>query len=179
MIYLIIALVLVVLLAGVLAWRLYVAVRALGLSRARCRALQRERDQRRNLQTILDNRSAEVRKLRERLRALEAEAEAMRQEASELNLNLFHESSLRILREKEEGSRRMKQDLLEKQLDDAGRQLRRLRAENARLNGVIADLNEAMAAPPAAPKPRRAARRGREGLPNQVTLEDLMGESGE
>lgn len=158
--------------AGLLGWRLYRAVRALGMAEARGRALQRERAQRENLQTMLDSRNAEARRLRGRVKRLEADMEAMAQQASQMNLNLFHESSLRILREKEEGARRMKLDLMERQLDEASanlkqsrEEIRRLTEENAELRAEIDRLT--------APQPRRAVRK-REGLPNQVTLEDII-----
>ena len=193
MIYLIIALAVVSAGACVLGWRLYCVAKALGNSEARCRSLQKERAQRENLQMILDSRTAENRRLKGRLHKLEDDMEAMEQQTSELNLNLFHESGLRILREKEEGARRMKMDLMERQLDQANDRLKQERREareaNARLNQVIEEQRqtiedqkrtieeqrksiEELSAP--APVSRRAARR-REGLPNQVTLDDLLG----
>ena len=192
MIYLIIALAVVSAGACFLGWRLYGASKALGAAEARCKALQSERAQRENLQMILDSRTAENRRLKGRLRKLEDDMEAMEQEASQLNLNLFHESSLRILREKEEGARRMKMDLMERQLDQANDRLKRAqrqaREDSERLNQVIdgqrqriEELQETidqqqktidqLSAP--APVSRRTARR-REGLPNQVTLDDLL-----
>ena len=176
MIYLIIALAVVSAGACVLGWRLYRAARALGAAEARCRMLQKERAQRENLQMILDSRSAENRRLRGRVKKLEGEMANMEQQASELNLNLFHESGLRILREKEEGARRIKLDLLERQLDEANQKLRQERQEArenaARLNQVIDDQRETIERL-SAPQPRRAARR-RDSLPNQVTLDDLL-----
>ena len=185
MIYLMIALAVALVGAGFLGWRLYRAAKALSAAEDRCRLLQKERAQRENLQMILDSRTAENRRLKGRLRRLEEDMDAMEQEASELNLNLFHESGLRILREKEEGARRMKLDLMERQLDEANAKLkqeRQLSQENAaRLNEIISEqkqtideLNQTIEqfnAP--TPQPRRAARR-REGLPNQVTLDDLL-----
>ena len=192
MIYLIIALAAVLAGAGFLGWRLYSASKALAASEARCKALQKERAQRENLQMILDSRTAENRRLKGRLHKLEDDMEAMEQEASQLNLNLSHESGLRILREKEEGARRMKMDLMERQLDQANERLkqqqRQAREANERLNQVIDEQRqrieqqqktieeqqntiEQLSAP--APMSRRAARR-REGLPNQVTLDDLL-----
>ena len=173
MIYLIIALAAALAGAGLLGWRLYRATRALHDAEAKCRALQRERGQRENLQTMLDNRNAEARRLRSRVKKLEAEKEAMEQQASELNLNLFHESGLRILLEKEDGARRMKIDLMERQLDDANRQLRQARDDIARLNASVADQQQTIDRL-SAPQPRRSARRGRENLPNQVTIDEII-----
>lgn len=192
MIYLSIALALMAALAGWLGWRLWRTSQALHQEEARCKGLQKERALRENLQNMLDSRNAEARRLRGQLHALQDEVEAERQENSDLNLSLFHESSLRILREKEEGSRRMKMDLMEKQLDEANAKLRQTRQEArenaARLNEVINEqrdkldqLNALVADQQAqidqytSPPVRRAGRRSREGLPNQVTLNDVMG----
>lgn len=183
MIYLIIALAVVAAGAGYLGWRLFHTSKALGLVEARCRSLQKERAQRENLQMILDSRNAENRRLRSRLRRLETDMSSMAQQTSELNLNLFHESSLRILREKEEGATRMKIDLMEKQLDELNRKLRlerqQARDNAARLNQVIEEQQQTIEEQRqsieklTAPQPRRAVRR-RDSLPNQITLDEVL-----
>lgn len=143
MVYMIIALCLAVAGAGYLGWRLYLATRALRRSERQVQELQQDRAIRQNLQHMLDGRNAEVKRLRARLRKREDELDALEKQTSELNLNLFHESGLRILREKEEGARRMKLELMEKQLDDLRAQLRAQRmdaeADVTRLTGIIVD----------------------------------------
>ena len=172
MIYLIIALVLAVAAAGVLGWRLYMTAQALKAA---------ERD----LENILEKRSAEVKRLRGRLRQQEAELDDLERQISDMNINLFHESGLRILREKEEGARRMKMDLMEKQLDDANRKLREQKAaaqaDEARMTAIIAEQQQtierlnAKVTKLSGPQSRRA-RKAQDGLPNQMTLSDLIGE---
>ena len=200
MIYLIIALALVSAVTVWLGFLLWRAQKALKNAEGRCKSLQNERALRENLQNMLDSRNAEARRLRSRMHRLEDSMQAMEQQTSELNLNLFHESGLRILREKEDGARRMKMDLMEHQLDEANDKLKAARREARehsarlnevideqrekidRLNEVIAGLNATIAEQQAqlealnTPLPRRSGRRSRESLPNQVTIQDLMEE---
>ena len=179
MIYLIIALAIASAGAGFLGWRLYLALKALRDAEGRCRALQRERALRENLQTMLDSRNAEARRLRSRVRRLESDMADMEQQTSELNLNLFHESGLRILHEKEEGARRMKLDLMEKQLDELTEKLKQERQASREAREQVETL-QALAAEQQqtierlSAHPRRSAKNTREGLPNQITLEDLF-----
>lgn len=177
MLYLIIALVLAAAGAGFLGWRFYGANQALRRARAQCREMEQDRAIRQNLQHLLDGRIAENRKLKSRLRKTEDELRQMEQQAQDLNLNLFHESGMRILKEKEEGARRMKLDLLEKQLDEANEKLRRQAEESreteAMLRQIIADKDAEIDRLTQA-QTRRASRRRAEGLPNQVTISDLM-----
>lgn len=177
MIYIIIALVLIAAAAGYLGWRLYVTARALKRAEAECREMEKDRAIRQNLQHLLDGRIAENRKLKSRLRRTEDALHDMEQQANSLNLNLFHESGLRILKEKEEGARRMKLDLLERQLDEANRKLRQqaeeYRASEEMLQQIISEKQKEIDKLTAA-QARRAIRRRAEGLPNQVTLNDLM-----
>ena len=181
LLYLIIALVLALGAAGYLGWRLYATAQALRQARAHCREMEQDRAIRQNLQQLLDSRIAENRKLKSRLRRTEDSLHEMEQQAHDLNLNLFHESGLRILKEKEEGARRMKLDLLERQLDEANRKLREQaesqRAGEAMLQQIIADKQEEIDRLNAA-QLRRGNRRRAEGLPNQVTLSDLLGDGG-
>lgn len=177
LLYLIIALVLALALAGYLGWRLYRTVQALERSERERRGMEQDRAIRQNLQHLLDGRIAENRKLKSRLRKTEDALREVEQQASSLNLNLFHESGLRILKEKEEGARRMKLDLLERQLDEANRKLREqageYRASEAMLQQIIAEKQDEIERLSAA-QSRRGSRRRAEGLPNQVTLSDLL-----
>lgn len=177
MLYLIIVLALVTAAAGYLGWRLYRASHALKRAEAECREMEQDRAIRQNLQYLLDGRIAENRKLKARLRKTEDALREMEQQAHDLNLNLFHESGLRILKEKEEGARRMKLDLLERQLDEANRKLRQqadeYRASEAMLQQIISEKQEELDKLNAA-QSRRGSRRRSEGLPNQVTLGDLL-----
>lgn len=179
LIYMAIALVLVAALAGYLGWRLYATAMALKRMTLSCRGMEQDRAIRQNLQQVLDGRIAENRKLKARLRKTEEALHEAQQQVHDLNLNLFHESGLRILKEKEEGARRMKLDLMERQLDEADLRLKRQaeeqRASEEMLQQIIAEkqaeidrLNAAML--------KRATRRRTDSLPNQVTLNDLIGE---
>ena len=179
LLYLIIALVLAAGAAGYLGWRLYATAQRLKGSEAARREMEQDRAIRQNLQHLLDGRIAENRRLKARLRQTEDDLRAVEQQAHDLNLNLFHESGLRILKEKEEGARRMKLDLLERQLDEANHRLRRqaeeYRASEAMLQQIISEKQDEIDRLTAA-QSRRGSRRRAEGLPNQVTLSDLLGE---
>ncbi len=180
----IIALAVLAIASGVLGWQLYVSSRALKRVRRECEGLKQDRVIRQNLQQMLDGRNAEIRKLRARLRNREEALADLEQQTSELNLNLFHESGLRILREKEESARRMKLELTERQLDEANRKLRQqkeeARADEVRMTAIIAEQQEriekltAQTEKTAAAQPRRS-RKNPGGLPNQMTLEDVLG----
>ena len=143
LVYLVIALLLAIAAAGTLWWRLQKAWQLL-------EAVLREREEykrdgviRKNLEKILRNRGAEIRRLRGRVRQLEEELAALDRQASDLNLSLFHESGLRILHEKEEGANRMKLESMEKQLDEVNEALKRQRAdadaERERMAAIIAE----------------------------------------
>lgn len=177
LLYIIIALVAAVGAAGYMAWRFYGTAQALKQSEDQRREMEQDRAIRQNLQHLLDSRIAENRRLKARLRKTEEDLHEMERQAHDLNLNLFHESGLRILKEKEEGARRMKLDLLEKQLDEANRRLRRqaeeYRASEEMLQQIIAEKQEEIDRLAAA-QSRRGSRRRAEGLPNQVTITDLL-----
>lgn len=185
LIYLSIALVLALAGVGVLGWRLIMTVQALKAAERDREELQQDRAIRENLENILEKRNAEVKRLRGRLRQQEAELDDLEQQVSDMNINLFHESGLRILREKEEGARRMKMDLMEKQLDEANRKLReqkaQAQADEARMTAIIAEQQQTIEKLNAklnklsGPNSRRA-RKAQDGLPNQMTLNDLIGE---
>jgi chromosome segregation ATPase len=187
------ALVLALLAAGFLGWRLWDATKLLRRLERERHAWQQDKVIRQNLQQMIDGRNAEVKRLRSRLKKSEAALADMEKQASELHLNLFHESGLRILREKEEGARRMKLALMEKQLDEANRKLkaqkdeasRRLKeqkaealADEARLSGIIAQ-QQAEIEKLTASQARRAPRRAHTDLPNQMTLSDLLDDAGD
>lgn len=177
MLYMIIALVLAVAAAGYLGWRLYGTTQTLRRSEEQRREMEQDRAIRQNLQHLLDSRISENRKLRSRLRRTEDALHDMEQQAHDLNLNLFHESGLRILKEKEEGARRMKLDLLERQVDETNKKLRRqaeeYRASEEMLQQIIREKQDEIDRLTAA-QSRRGNRRRAEGLPNQVTLTDLF-----
>lgn len=184
LIYIIIALALMTAAAGVLGWQLWRALGALKRSERECQGLQRDRAIRQNLQHMLNSRNAEIKRLRSRLRLREDELAELEKQTSELNLSLFHENGMRILREKEDGARRMKMELMERQLDSANRQIKQLKADaqanEVRLSGIIAEqqarIDKLNARLEKANVPaRRAARRAAQELPDQVTLDDLLG----
>ena len=176
------ALVLALAAAGFLGWKLYRAHKALRRAERERQDWQQDRAIRQNLQQMIDGRNAEIKRLRRRLRSQEDALQDLEKQASELHLNLFHESGLRILREKEEGARRMKVELMEKQLDALNQKLKAQKAEaladETRLSGIIAE-QQARIEKLTAPQPRRAARRQAADLPNQMTLEDLLGDGRE
>lgn len=185
MIYLIVALALMTAAAGILAWRLLRTREALRESRSTCESYKDDHAIRENLENMLDARNAENKKLRARLRKREEALEALEKEASDLNLNLFHENSMRILREKEESARRMKLELMEKQLDEANQNLRRTKAqaqaEEARMMGIIKEQQETIDRLNAridrlsGPHSRRNLRKAQNELPDQLTFTDLLG----
>lgn len=178
MIYMIICLLLLAGLAGWLGWRLYEARRALARSGAEYRELEQDHAIRQNLQRILDARDGEIRRLKQRLRQYEEQARALEDQTSQLNLTLFHESGLRILAEKEDGAKRMKLALLERQLDEANASLRQARAAAAdreRALQEIVDQQNRQLDRQAADRGRRARRARQEAELDQVTINDLLG----
>ena len=113
--------------------------------------------------------------------AYEADVQEMQSRASDLNMDLFRESGLRILAEKEDGAKRLKMEQLEKQLEEARGALRE-RDERART--AEAALKAELAAKQAeierirAAHARRAARRAQleNGMLGQVTLDEILGD---
>ena len=181
LVYLIIALVLAIALVGWLAWRLFSVRQALTRAEQERRDMQKDRAIRQNLQRILNTRDSEIRRLRERLRQYEADAHELESRASELNLNLFRESGLRILAEKEDGAKRLKMEQLEQQTTELRRKLRQQQDEAAetvrRMQDLITSQEKEIA------RLRQAnARRIRKSaatdplIANQVTLDDLLGQ---
>ena len=127
------AIIVAVLLAGLCAWLVWRCAglrQALEKANARVRQLREDRAIRQNLQHVLENREAEIRRLRARVTAFESEYQEMESRASDLNMHLFQESGRRILAEKEDGVKRMKMEQLEQQLADAREKLRRQQDES-------------------------------------------------
>ena len=128
-IYLILGLVMLLAGGGAAAWFAY-QNRELRDSLAQAKAedhseeLRREQAIRRNLQRICDRRSQEVQRQKGKLREYEATIQDLENQITQLNVTLFQESGRRILAEKDEGARRMKQELADKQLSDAKARLR-------------------------------------------------------
>ena len=91
--------------------------------------LRREQAIRRNLQRICDRRSQEVQRQKGAIREYEATIQDLENQITQLNVTLFQESGRRILAEKDEGARRMQQELADKQLSDAKAKLRAREAE--------------------------------------------------
>ena len=183
MVYAIIGLVALALAAGWLWWRNRALRESLARAQERCRGLQKDRAIRQNLQHVLDGREAEIRRLRERVAAYEADVQEMQSRASDLNMDLFRESGLRILAEKEDGAKRLKMEQLEKQLEEARKALRerdaRARAAEEALKAEIAEKQAEIERIRAA-HARRAARRAQleSGMLGQVTLDDVLGGDG-
>ena len=178
MVYLIVALVLVAALAGYLGWRLSGARRALRQAEAECRDMEKDRAIRQNLQRILKTRDGEIRRLRARVQEFEENAQALEDRASELNLNLFRESGLRILAEKEDGAKRIKVDLLERQLEEAKQKLNDQKAASKAREDELLEIiqrQQQRIEKLAADRGRRARRTPAEGLPDQVTMDDILG----
>ena len=185
MVYAIIGLVLAALAAGWLWWRNRALRGELDRARARCRALQKDRAIRQNLQHVLEGREAEIKRLRAKVADYEADVQEMETRTTDLNMDLFRESGLRILAEKEDGARRLKMEQLEKDLESARQALRTSEAEaRAREEKLKAEIDDKQAEIERirAAHARRAARRAQleNGLLDQVTLDDILGEkSGE
>lgn len=177
MIYLIIALCLAVGAAGMLGWQLHRMSKSLKKSERQCQELQQDRVIRQNLQHMLNGRNAEVKRLRARLRRREEDLDELEKQISDLNLNLFNESGLRILSDKEKSAWRMKLELMEKQLDESNLKLKQQKldaeADVARLTGIIVD-QQARIDRLNASAARRAARKRQESLPEQMTFTDLL-----
>lgn len=181
MVYAIIALALAVMAAAWLWWRNRALRGELARVQARCRTMQKDRAIRQNLQHVLDGREAEIRRLREKVAAYEADVQEMETRTSDLNMDLFRESGLRILAEKEDGARRLKMEQLEKELDGARKALRASEAEarareeklRAEIDGKQAEIERIRAA-----HARRAARRAQleNEMMDQITLEDILGD---
>ena len=179
---LVVLIILAVLLA---AYGIWITSRYMGLVRLRKdlekagQELERQRMLKQNLERICGKRGAEIR----RLRAVNAQQSAALQEleekTSELNVTMFRESGLRILAEKEEGARRMKMELLEKQLADVRRALKEQEAQSRgaeeMYQAIIAEKDQQITKLQAAHAKRAKARARAEGIPDQISMDDLLG----
>ena len=139
--------------------------------------LRREQAIRRNLQRICDRRSAEVQKLRGEIKECEGKIQDLENQITQLNVNLFQESGRRILAEKDEGARRMRQELADKQLTEAQRRLRQ-QEEDARrreeeLQGTI-DRLQAEADRLRARRARHSTRSAAVPPEDQITMDELL-----
>ena len=185
MIFLIIAAILLTIYAGWITWK-YMDMRG-KLRRIRDHErelegdLEKQRAIRQNLQRICDGRGAELRRLRAQQAEHVAAIRELEAKASELNVSLFRESGLRTLAEKEDSAKRMRVDLLEKQLEEAQRKLKEhdaqaLNAEKLYQN-IIAE-REAELAKLQTSRDRRAARRARANAGmDQISLDDLLSDA--
>ena len=195
MIFMIIGLVLLAAAVAGLAWQNYRLRDRLAQSDARCRAMQRDRDIRRNLQHICNARAEEIRRLRESLEIRKADYAALEDELEELKVSLFNETGRRIVAEKEDGARNLKMDTMERELNAARQKLRerdvQARAEQEELRETIrvqarelerlqnlqnqgAQAQNAPLAPSASANSRRVRRAKAEVALDQVTLDDIL-----
>jgi len=144
--------------------------------------LERQRMLKQNLERICDKRGVELRRLRAANARQSAAMQALEEKASELNVSMFRESGLRILAEKEESARRMKLELLEKQLAEARRMLRdqeaQARGTEEMYQAIIAERDQQISKLQAAHARRAKARAKSEGIPDQISLDDLLATTG-
>ena len=137
--------------------------------------LKREQAIRRNLQRICDRRGAELNRVRNTIRGYEADIKELEGQLSQLNVQLFQESGRRILAEKDEGARRIKLDLADRQLAEAEQKLREARAVEAELREALAAKDMEIEKLKAA-RTRRPPRRPADPLEDgQITVDDLLG----
>lgn len=137
--------------------------------------LKREQAIRRNLQRICDRRGAELNRVRGTIAGYEADIKDLEGQLSQLNVQLFQESGRRILAEKDEGARRIKLDLADRQLAEAEQKLRAARAVEAELREALAQRDAEIEKLKAA-KARRAPRKQSDPLESgQITVEELLG----
>ena len=179
MLYAIIALVALVILAAWLVWRCRTLHVSLTKTQAHLQQMQKERARRQNLQQVLDRREAEIRRLRQRMDAYESDFQEMENRTSDLNMELFRESGLRILAEKEEGANRLKLEQLEKQVSDARKKLKQQQEEAAETIRQMQDLINSQEKEIARLRQANARRIKKSPadsmLENQITLDDVLG----
>ena len=166
------------------AYGVWITIRHIKLAGLRkrleaCEAeLDRQRMLKQNLERICDKRGIELRRLRAANARQSAEMQELEEKASELNVSMFRESGLRILAEKEESARRMKLELLEKQLAEARRMLKEQEAQTRgaeeMYQAIIAERDQQIAKLQAAHARRAKARAKSEGIPDQISLDDLL-----
>lgn len=180
--------VLIVLTALLAVYGVWATVRFAGLVQLRRKfdaveqELERQRMLKQNLERICGKRGAELRRMRAENARLSGQLAELEEKTSELNVTMFRESGLRILAEKEEGARRMKMELLEKQLAEARKALKEQEqqacgAENM-YQAIIAEKDQQIAKLQVAHARRAKARAKAEGIPEQISLDDLLGPIG-
>lgn len=146
----------------------------------RTQEVQRLRAVRQDLERICNGRGAEIRRLRAQEARHVAEIRELEEKASELNVSMFRESGLRILAEKEDSAKRLKVELLEKQLAEARRLLKEGEAQaqsaEAMYQSIIADRDGEIARLQAS-HGRRSRARNR-SLENQISVEEILKDEG-
>ncbi len=135
--------------------------------------LKQEQAIRRNLQRICDRRGAELNRIRGTIGRYESEIHELESQISQLNVQLFNESGRRILAEKDEGVRRIKLDLADKQLADAEQKLRERRETESQLRAIIAE-QDAEIERLRAIRSRRPARKPDPLESGQITVDELL-----
>lgn len=137
--------------------------------------LKQEQAIRRNLQRICDRRGAELNRIRGTIGGYEAKIRDLEGQLSQLNVQLFQESGRRILAEKDEGARRIKLDLADRQLAEAEQKLREARETEAELREALAERDAEIDRLKTA-KPKRPAKKPVDPLDDgQITVDDLLG----
>lgn len=176
--------VLIALSALLVAYGVWITIRYRGLVKLRQnlsetdRELQRQKLLKQNLERICDKRGAELRRLRA-VNARQAQAlQELEEKTSQLNVTMFRESGLRILAEKEDGARRMKMELMERQLMETRKALReqemQSRGAEEMYQAIIAEKDQQISKLQAAHARRAKARAKAEGIPDQITMEELL-----
>lgn len=176
--------VLIALSALLAAYGVWITIRYRGLVKLRQnlsetdRELQRQKLLKQNLERICDKRGAELRRLRA-VNARQAQAlQELEEKTSQLNVTMFRESGLRILAEKEDGARRMKMELMERQLMETRKALReqemQSRGAEEMYQAIIAEKDQQISKLQAAHARRAKARAKAEGIPDQITMEELL-----
>lgn len=134
--------------------------------------LRREQAIRRNLQRICDRRGAELNRVRGSIHRYEEDIRELEGQISQLNVQLFNESGRRILAEKDEGVRRIKLDLADKQLAEAEQKLQGHRETESQLRAIIAEQDQEIERL----RTGRARRARRPDAPEngQITLEEVL-----
>lgn len=140
--------------------------------------LQRQKLLKQNLERICDKRGAELRRLRA-VNARQAQTlQELEEKTSQLNVTMFRESGLRILAEKEDGARRMKMELMERQLVETRKALKeqemQSRGAEEMYQAIIAEKDQQISKLQAAHARRAKARAKAEGIPDQISMEELL-----
>jgi len=176
--------VLIVLTALLAVYGVWITSRCMGLAGLRKKndeleqELDRQKMLKQNLERICEKRGADLRRLHAVNARQHAALQELEEKTSELNVSMFRESGLRILAEKEEGARRMKMELMEKQLAEARRALKELelqaRGADEMYQAIIAEKDKQIAKLQAAHARRAKARAKAEGIPDQISMDDLI-----